>query len=86
MAIGQIATGIYLSRYPFKRHVGKAMLIAVAIFGCANLVFSLSSIFWLSFAALMVAGAADMVSVYVRLALMQYATPDYIRRRVNADN
>ena len=86
MAIGQIATGIYLSRCPFERHVGKAMLIAVAIFGCANLVFALSSIFWLSFAALMVAGAADMVSVYVRLALMQYATPDYIRGRVNAVN
>ncbi|QPT40222.1 enterobactin exporter EntS [Oligella ureolytica] len=86
MAIGQIATGIYLSRYPFERHVGKAMLIAVAIFGCANLAFSLSSIFWLSFATLMVAGAADMVSVYVRLALMQYATPDYLRGRVNAVN
>lgn len=86
MAIGQITTGIYLSHYPLNRHVGMIMFSAVAIFGLANLVFALSTIFWLSFAALMVAGAADMVSVYVRLAIMQYATPDYIRGRVNAVN
>lgn len=86
MAIGQISTGIYLSRNPFNQHVGLTMLLAVAIFGLANLVFSLSTIFWLSFAALAVAGAADMLSVYVRLALLQHATPDYIRGRVNAVN
>ncbi|NLA52249.1 MAG: MFS transporter [Alcaligenaceae bacterium] len=86
MAIGQISTGIYLSHYPLNRHVGMAIFSAVAIFGIANLLFALSTIFWLSFAALMIAGAADMVSVYVRLALMQYATPDYIRGRVNAVN
>lgn len=86
MAIGQITTGIYLSRYPFDRHVGMVMLLSVAIFGFANLVFAFSTIFWLSFVALLIAGAADMISVYVRLAIMQYATPDYIRGRVNAVN
>ena len=86
MAIGEIATGLYLSRRPFNQQVGKVMFSAVALFGLANLVFAFSTIFWLSFAALMVAGAADMISVYIRSALVQFSTPDYLRGRVNAVN
>jgi len=86
MGIGEIAMGLYLARKPLNQRVGMTMFIAVAVFGCANLVFSLSSIFWLSFAALMVAGAADMVSVYIRSALVQFSTPDSMRGRVNAVN
>ena len=62
------------------------MFIAVAIFGAANLVFSLSTIYAVSFIALMIAGAADMVSVYIRGALVQFSTPDNMRGRVNAVN
>lgn len=86
MAIGEIGTGLYLSRRHFNRNVGMVMFIAVAIFGFANLVFAFSTIFWLSFAALMLAGAADMISVYIRSALVQFSTPDYLRGRVNAVN
>ncbi|UUO03814.1 hypothetical protein M4D79_13695 [Mycolicibacterium novocastrense] len=44
---------------PFNRHVGMTMFIAVAVFGgLANMVFALSSLFWLSSAALFVAGGA----------------------------
>lgn len=86
MAIGEIGTGLYLSRRPFNRNVGVTMFSAVAVFGLANLVFAFSTIFWLSFAALMVAGAGDMVSVYIRSALVQFSTPDYLRGRVNAVN
>ena len=56
------------------------------VFGVANLVFALSHWFWLSLIALAVAGAADMVSVYVRGSLVQFATPDDMRGRVNAVN
>lgn len=86
MAMGEVAVGLYLSFKPFNRRVGPAMFIAVAIFGVANLVFAFSSWFWLSFAALLVAGAADMVSVYIRVALVQFSTPDAMRGRVNAVN
>ncbi|MEH6501323.1 MAG: MFS transporter [Pseudoalteromonas distincta] len=86
MAIGEIMVGMYLSARPFNRHVGRTMFIAVAIFGVANLVFALSTLFWLSFIALMVAGAADMVSMYIRSALIQFSTPDSMRGRVNAVN
>lgn len=86
MGFGEIAAGAYLSRRPINRNVGMVMFVAVAVFGVANLVFSLSTWFWLSFAALMVAGAADMLSVYIRISLINFATPDHMRGRVNAVN
>jgi len=86
MAVGEVSAGLYLSMRPFNHKVGRTMFIAVAVFGVANLVFALSTLFWLSFAALLVAGAADMVSVYIRGALVQFSTPDTMRGRVNAVN
>lgn len=86
MAFGEVATGFYLAARPFDRRVGRRMFVAVAVFGVANLVFSLSHWFWLSMAALAVAGAADMVSMYIRGALVQFSTPDDMRGRVNAVN
>ena len=86
LAVGEVTAGFYLSLRPFNRHVGKTMFAAVAVFGVANLVFALSTAFWLSFGALAIAGAADMVSVYIRGALVQFSTPDEMRGRVNAVN
>lgn len=86
MALGEVGMGLWLSTRPIQRRVGRVMFAAVAVFGLANLVFALSSWFWLSLAALMLAGAADMVSVYIRSALVQFATPDTMRGRVNAVN
>ncbi|WP_192882276.1 MFS transporter [Paracidovorax avenae] len=86
MPMGEVGMGLYLSLRPFNRRVGTTMFIAVAIFGVANLVFAFSTVFWLSFAALMVAGAADMVSVYIRGSLVQFSTPDAMRGRVSAVN
>ena len=86
MAVGEVGVGLFLSVRPISRHVGRTMFIAVAVFGAANLVFALSHWFWLSFVALMIAGGADMVSVYIRSALVQFSTPDTMRGRVNAVN
>lgn len=86
MAVGEILTGLYLSTRAFNRRVGKTLFCAIFLFGSANLVFAFSTSFWLSFVALMVAGCGDMISVYVRGALIQYSTPDYLRGRVNAVN
>jgi len=60
------------------------MFATVAIFGVATIVFGVSKNFYLSLAALAVLGAADMVSVYVRHALVQFGTPDAMRGRVSA--
>ena len=86
MAAGELCAGVWLSLRPFGRRVGATMFVAVGVFGAANLVFALWTSFWLSMAALAVAGAADMVSVYVRGALVQFSTPDAMRGRVNAVN
>jgi MFS family permease len=86
MSLGELAVGIYLSMRPLDRNVGMTMFLAVGVFGIANLVFALSTLFWLSCLALLIAGAADMVSVYIRSALVQFSTPDNMRGRVNAVN
>ena len=86
MAVGEVSAGLYLSMRPFNRRVGRTMFLAVAVFGVANLVFALSTVYVISFIALMIAGAADMVSVYIRGALVQFSTPDHMRGRVNAVN
>nr|WP_300310428.1 MFS transporter [Halomonas sp.] len=86
IAVGALLMGLYLSTYGIKRHAGFVMFAAVAVFGIANLVFALSTIFWISLLAMLVAGAADMISVNVRTSLIQLATPDEMRGRVSAVN
>src|SRR4030095_2294139 len=69
-----------------KDHAGIIMLAGVAAFGLFTIVFGLSTMPWLSIAILILMGASDMVSVYVRETLIQLATPDEVRGRVNAVN
>ena len=54
------------------------------LFGACMVAFGLSTSFTQSFAALLLGGAADMVSVYIRAVLVQLATPEHIRGRVSA--
>lgn len=84
--IGGIGVAIYLASHPIRDRAGHLLLIFVAAFGLATAVFGLSNIVWLSILALMVVGATDMVSVYVRETLIQVWTPDEVRGRVNAVN
>ena len=69
-----------------RDHAGVIMFVAVALFGAFTLVFGVSTAVWLSVAALALAGAADMISVYIRETLIQLWTPDAVRGRVNAVN
>jgi MFS family permease len=85
-AMGAAMVAIVLARWQLHRHTGISMFTCVAIFGGATIVFGLSREFYLSMAALTVTGAADMVSVYVRSALVQLATPDHMRGRVGSLN
>jgi Transmembrane secretion effector len=62
------------------------MLVCVAIFGAATVVFGLSRNIWLSCAALLVVGASDMISVVVRSSILQLATPSEMRGRVSSVN
>jgi MFS family permease len=84
--IGAIAVAGVLAAFPIRDHAGRVMFICVGLFGVFTLVFGLSTIAWVSILALMLLGAADMVSVVVRETLLQLWTPDEVRGRVNAVN
>lgn len=83
-AIGAGVIAFLLAVNPLSRRVGHWLLGAVSIYGLAMLVFAYSSFFWLSLIALAISGAADMISVYVRQSLVQFATPDGMRGRVSS--
>jgi MFS family permease len=84
--IGAIAVAALIAMFPIKDNAGIIMFVCVAIFGIFTIVFGLSTVAWLSIAALIALGAADMVSVVVRETLLQLWTPDDVRGRVNAVN
>jgi len=83
-ALGATAMAIFLARRSLGGRVGLKMFAAVAFFGAGTVVFGLSRSLPLSLVALVVVGAADMVSVYVRQSLIQIHTPDDMRGRVAA--
>ena len=83
-AVGATLTAAFFAFRPLKENVGVKMLIAVAIFGTATIVFGWSTSMPLSLACLALLGAADMFSVYVRQSLIQLYTPDEMRGRVGA--
>jgi len=68
------------------KKAGRSMLLAVAGFGAATIVFGLSRNYWLSLAMIILIGAFDNVSVVVRHTLVQVLTPDGMRGRVSAVN
>jgi MFS family permease len=82
--LGASVMAIALSQRTPNRNVGRTLLLCVAAFGVAMVVFAFSRNLWLSIAALAVAGAFDMVSVVIRRGLVQLNTPDAMRGRVNA--
>jgi MFS family permease len=83
-AVGAALTAFSLAHWPLQRHTGIVMFAAVAVFGIATIVFGISTSFPVSLVALVALGASDMISVFVRSALIQYATPDEMRGRVSA--
>jgi MFS family permease len=85
-SFGAVAMALILAHRPPMQKAGRALLLAVAGFGVATLVFGLSRNFWLSFAMLVLTGAFDNISVVVRHTLVQLLTPDAMRGRVSAVN
>ncbi|WP_162595127.1 MFS transporter [Variovorax sp. PBL-E5] len=85
-AVGALAMSITLTRRPIERRVGRALLMAVALFGLCMVVFGVSRNFAVSLVALAVSGGADMVNVVIRQTLVQLETPDAMRGRVSAVN
>ncbi|MFZ1681313.1 MAG: MFS transporter, partial [Rhizobiaceae bacterium] len=84
--VGAVLTALALAMWPVRDHAGLIMFGFVAAFGAFTAGFGLSTAGWLSIILLALAGAADMVSVYIREILIQLWTPDRLRGRVNAVN
>ncbi|HME96554.1 MAG TPA: MFS transporter [Methylomirabilota bacterium] len=83
-AIGALATSVFLARYPLEHRLGSTLFRSVIVFGAATVVFALSTDFVLSLVALTILGAADVVSMVIRMSLAQIRTPDAMRGRVSA--
>jgi MFS family permease len=83
-SIGAVSMALLLSHMPKAKRPGRLLLMAVAGFGAATIVFGLSRSLWLSFAMLLLTGAFDNVSVVLRQSLVQMRTPDYLKGRVLA--
>ena len=85
-AVGALLMSAFLAHVSLRHHLGKIMFMAVAIFGLSTMAFAISTSFALSLALLILLGAADMISVVIRLSLVQLETPDSMRGRVSAVN
>lgn len=85
-AIGAVIASVVMSLIHRLRRQGPLLLLSVGVYGLATIVFGLSRNFWVTFAALAVTGAADIVSTVIRQTVRQLATPDRLRGRMVSVN
>ncbi|AXE18565.1 MFS transporter [Runella rosea] len=85
-SVGAVLTIFATAYYTPTRNAWRNMLIAVAGFGVATLVFAISTNFWLSVFMLFLTGAFDAISVVIRQTILQVVPPDHMRGRVLSVN
>ena len=85
-AVGAFTMSLVLAHYPLRSKAGLRLFQVVAVFGLATIGFGLSTNFYVALGFLLVLGASDMVSVFIRSTLIQIETPDEMRGRVSAVN
>jgi MFS family permease len=85
-SVGAFFTGLWLTQRTPRKNVGPLMLTSVAGFGICMILFALSKNFIFSLVLLALSGALDGVSVVIRSAILQLATPGHMRGRVAAVN
>jgi MFS family permease len=83
---GALLAAALMVALPTPRHLGRALLASVAAFGLATIAFGLSRWLPLSILTYAAVGAADQVSVVMRLNTIQLTIPDELRGRVTAVN
>lgn len=84
-AAGAVAMSLLLTHRRLRR-AGRALFVAVGVFGLCWIFFALSRSFWLSLALLAISGMADNVSVVIRSTLLAIRTPEHLLGRVSAVN
>jgi MFS family permease len=84
--VGSLIAAGFLVGLPVPKHTGRALLASVVAYGIATMAFGLSTWLPLSVIAYAAVGAADQVSVVMRLNTIQLSIPDELRGRVTAVN
>jgi MFS family permease len=82
--VGAAVMAVVLAHRPLRGSAGTALLWSVGGFGVCTIIFGISKSLPLSLVALVLLGAADMISVIIRATLTQLRTPDEMRGRVTA--
>jgi MFS family permease len=85
-AIGAVIVALILAYIPPTKNAGRNLLVSVAGFGIATILFGISTNFYWSLFFLFLTGAFDSVSVVLRQTILQLSTPDNMRGRVSAVN
>ncbi|WAZ21906.1 MFS transporter [Streptomyces cinnabarinus] len=84
LAVGGVTATAFSGRLTRLARPGAVMLWGAAIWGVALALFGLTSSAWAGLGLLVVAGAADSVSVLSRTTIVQTRTPDALLGRVTA--
>jgi len=85
-SVGALGMSFITAHTPPLKKAGRTLLLVVACFGIATIVFGISRAFWLSLVMLFVLGAMDNISVVIRSTLLLTRTPDALRGRITAIN
>lgn len=84
-AVGALVGALTTGWVAAVRRQGRAVLLAVAVWGVAITAFGLfASVLPLALLCLVVAGAADVISAVFRGTILQLLTPDRLRGRLSA--
>jgi MFS family permease len=91
MSAGAVAGGVFSGWLPKIRRQGRAVVVAIVVWGGAMIGFGLAAGFapghtgallWIALAFLAIGGAADMVSATFRSTILQQAASDELRGRL----
>ncbi len=85
-AAGSVITALVMANLGVLNKQGKLVILSVAFYGAATIVFGLSRWFWLSMLMLAIVGAADTVSTVLRQTIRQLVTPNRLRGRMTSVN
>lgn len=85
-SLGAVIAGIIFSSLGRLKNQGKILIVSVALYGAATILFGLSKSFYLSLFFLALIGAGDVVSTIIRNTIRQLSTPDHLRGRMVSVN
>ena len=84
--IGSLIIIFLITLNPIRKKQGLIQLVVIAGFGLCMIAFAISTVYWISFLILLIAGLLDGINVVIRANILQLTTPDNMRGRVSSVN